>query len=219
MSESQGRRKVMVLTTIGKSGVTVETSATNWADLRRDLSRDGVVVENMNAVEGSSRMSFENDEAALPTGDFKIFLSPKETKSGTEAEDIIERLLEKFGDRASKHFNQGMHYTDKSNRALEALLESWKEMRKREKEERVEGSTRQAPENVDYSAKAIATRLRAIREQLDEALELADIASESEDVTAKPFAKGPSYSSGNHESYSDDDDDDEYGLYDDDDAF
>jgi hypothetical protein len=209
MSDSQGRRKVMILTTIGKSGVVVETSADNWADLKRDMSRQGVVVDNMNAVEGSSRMSFENDEAALPTGDFKVFMSPKETKSGTDSEDRVQHLLEKYGDKANKHFNAGMHYTDKSDKALVALLDSWKEMRRREKEERVEGVVKSAPENVDYSAKAIATRLRAIREQLDEALELADIASEAEDVTAKPFAKGPSYSSSESSSY---DDDDDYGY-------
>lgn len=217
MSNTQGNRKVMVLTTIGKSGVVVETTAENWGNLRRDLSRNGVVVDNMNAVEGISRMSFENDDAALPTGDFKIFLSPKETKSGwTEEEEKIERLLEKHGDKANRHFNQGMHYTDKSNKALVTLLESWKEMRRREREERVEQPKAEVC-NVDYSAKAILTRLKAIKEALDEAIELAELASEADDVTAKPFAKGPSRSSSDDEEY---DDDDRYdNEFDDDDDF
>lgn len=53
-----------------------------WGDLKRVLERGGYDLSNLVAVERSSKVTFQEDEATLPSGDFTIFLRPSKSKFG-----------------------------------------------------------------------------------------------------------------------------------------
>lgn len=94
-------KKVTVYTSNLGNGKTIETSATTFGALQTDLNSAGVSVENMRAVIGETKVTLEHPDAALPEGDFKIFLLPIKTKSGNvtrkELYKIIKDLKENNG--------------------------------------------------------------------------------------------------------------------------
>lgn len=75
-------RKVTVYNTLGGNMTPVETSATTWSELQRDLDRYGVSYSGMSAVIGATQVSLESPAAQLPTEPFQLFLAAKKVKSG-----------------------------------------------------------------------------------------------------------------------------------------
>ena len=236
-------RKITVLTTIGKSGIAVHSQAQTWGELKIDLSEAGVITENMNVVEGTTRVTLENNEAQIPAGDFKIFMTPKETKSGGSSNPVRQKvryIIETVGEKAKAYFNRDdVNYTNKKASELESLVYRWEQKKgavtvpegwvpaaykRHEKPAQVAAETLQIPEDngpLDYSAKAIKTRLLCIQEQLTVALGLADLAAEAEEIAAGSFAHGSEsgryvsdYEAGfydeEEEEEEEEDDDDEY---------
>lgn len=94
-------KKVTVYSSNLGNGKTIETSATTFGALQTDLNSDGIYTDNMRAVIGETKVTLEHPDAALPEGDFKIFLLPIKTKSGNvtrkELYEIIKDLKEKRG--------------------------------------------------------------------------------------------------------------------------
>lgn len=94
-------KKVTVYSSNLGNGKTIETSATTFGALQTDLKSDGIYTDNMRAVIGETKVTLEHPDAALPEGDFKIFLLPIKTKSGNvtrkELYEIIKDLKKKRG--------------------------------------------------------------------------------------------------------------------------
>ncbi len=129
-------KKIVVFTTNGSgSGKTILTDALNWGELQKELSKNGVQYSGMKAVDGKSKVTFENGEAALPDGDMTLFLLPVKTKSGAkDAKDMsfseirafIKDAIESNPDKAKTHFNEGKNYTNKSTDDLRLLVSTYK---------------------------------------------------------------------------------------------
>lgn len=79
---TQATRTVTVFATKGKRKAKIETNATKWSELRSLISNEGYDVNNLHATENVRRSDLAHADAALPEGDFTVFLRPKKTKSG-----------------------------------------------------------------------------------------------------------------------------------------
>ncbi len=121
-------RKIKIYSTATGIAV-VESSATNWGQLKNELADKGYSVSNMTAVENKNNSNLELDEANLPDGEFVLMLAPKKTKSGglsySEIRLKIKQAFEDDKEAANEHFNVGKNYTNKSKDELESLLSSW----------------------------------------------------------------------------------------------
>lgn len=53
-----------------------------WGNLKRVLETEGYDLSNLVAVERNSKVTFQEDGATLPNGDFTIFLRPSKSKFG-----------------------------------------------------------------------------------------------------------------------------------------
>ena len=61
----------------------------------RDL---GIEPNNMSMIVGATKTELISDESVLPSEDFKLYLMPKQTKSGFErdSEEIYDEIAENF---------------------------------------------------------------------------------------------------------------------------
>lgn len=125
-------KKVIVFTTgVGKKEIT--TNALNWEDLKKDLEKNSVKYDGMKVMESINKTSLEHPEAAIPDGDFTLFLFPEKTKSGADGSNMKFAELRAFiagelatnEEAAKAHFNEGKNYTNKSTDDLRALVSSY----------------------------------------------------------------------------------------------
>lgn len=73
----------IVTTWASKGGAKkIETDAKTWGELKGTLSAH-YDLNNLQATEGASKVTYTEDGATLPEGDFKIFFKPMKVKSGT----------------------------------------------------------------------------------------------------------------------------------------
>lgn len=75
-----------VITVISTKGGRIEKFTTNvstWGDLKM-LIQDNYDLNNLKAVENINKTTLEHIDAALPEGDFRLFLRPSKTKSGID---------------------------------------------------------------------------------------------------------------------------------------
>lgn len=63
---------------------TVNVTGKTWGDLKYILRNKISNINDFRAIERVTKVTFERDEALLPTEDFIIFLVPKEVKSGVD---------------------------------------------------------------------------------------------------------------------------------------
>ena len=86
--------KVKVFSSEIQQMTDVEGNFTTWGELKNELVKKGINVNNMKATCRETATSFEADNAVLPVGqgkdmynnpngfDFTLFLNPIQTKSG-----------------------------------------------------------------------------------------------------------------------------------------
>lgn len=86
-------RKITVYATKGASMKTIESDATEWEQLERELRAEGYDTNSLHATENINRTDLINAKAKLPEGDFTVFLRPKKTKSGSGFDDMGFREL------------------------------------------------------------------------------------------------------------------------------
>jgi hypothetical protein len=77
-------RNIRVISSQTNSAKTIQSSATNWGDLKNELANHFSGVSDMKAIVRDTRVTLEAADAVLPTGDFTIILSMKKIASGTE---------------------------------------------------------------------------------------------------------------------------------------
>lgn len=105
-------RKIKVLSTIGVSG-TIETNVTTLGELKPLLAQREIDYSGMKMMVGETRNELSLDDAVLPEGDFKLYLMPQKTKSGS-IEGLVERLydiateLEEIGEELAGHSCSGV---------------------------------------------------------------------------------------------------------------
>ena len=100
-------------------------------ELKPLLKREGYDLNSLLAAESINRADLVNDLAVLPEGPFRVFLRPKQTKSGAdlpykEVRAKVQELIASDGDVAKAHFNEGKNYTTKKGDELNVLLNSYR---------------------------------------------------------------------------------------------
>jgi hypothetical protein len=93
-------RSIKVYTTVGVSG-TVETNVRTLGELKPILRQQEIDYSGMKMLVGETKNELNVDDAVLPEGDFKLYLVPQKTKSGS-IEDTLEEIQEEQAEQAAK---------------------------------------------------------------------------------------------------------------------
>jgi hypothetical protein len=87
MSEVQApgisEREITIYATRGGQMQKIMTSATTWGELQPLVRNAGFDLSSLLAAENITKTDLVNDLAVLPTSAFRLFLRPKQTKSGS----------------------------------------------------------------------------------------------------------------------------------------
>ena len=124
-------REIVAYATKGGKIAKINTDVKTWGELKPLLKEEGYDLNSLLAAESINRADLVNDLAVLPEGPFRVFLRPKQTKSGAdlpykEVRAKVQELIASDGDVAKAHFNEGKNYTTKKGDELNVLLNSYK---------------------------------------------------------------------------------------------
>ena len=124
-------REIVAYATKGGKIAKINTDVKTWGELKPLLKREGYDLNSLLAAESINRADLVNDLAVLPEGPFRVFLRPKQTKSGAdlpykEVRAKVQEIIASDGDVAKAHFNEGKNYTTKKGDELNVLLNSYK---------------------------------------------------------------------------------------------
>ena len=124
-------REIVAYATKGGKIAKINTAVRTWGELKPLLKNEGYDLNSLLAAESINRADLVNDLAVLPEGPFRVFLRPKQTKSGAdlpykEVRAKVQELIASDGDVAKAHFNEGKNYTTKKGDELNVLLNSYK---------------------------------------------------------------------------------------------
>ena len=124
-------REIVAYATKGGKIAKINSDVKTWGELKPLLKREGYDLNSLLAAESINRTDLVNDLAVLPEGPFRVFLRPKQTKSGAdlpykEVRAKVQELIASDGDVAKAHFNEGKNYTTKKGDELNVLLNSYK---------------------------------------------------------------------------------------------
>ena len=124
-------REIVAYATKGGKIAKINSDVKTWGELKPLLKREGYDLNSLLAAENINRADLVNDLAVLPEGPFRVFLRPKQTKSGAdlpykEVRAKVQELIASDGDVAKTHFNEGKNYTTKKGDELNVLLNSYK---------------------------------------------------------------------------------------------
>jgi hypothetical protein len=131
MSEVQApvttEREVTIYATRGGQMKKIMTSVKTWGDLQPLVRREGFDLSSLLAAENINKTDLVNDLAVLPEGNFRLFLRPKQTKSGAtpdrkECFAIIKAHIEKNPSDKSKFVIDGKNMTQLSTPVVQDLV-------------------------------------------------------------------------------------------------
>jgi hypothetical protein len=131
--------KVTVFSTKGQKQTIVETTATTWGELKKDLDIKGIQYDGMQAVVRETKGILKLDGAVLPKGltvgdgvtdDFVLFLSPsKQTAGSINPDDMGYAELKTYikeqrenSDEAKDFFGD---YTHSTSVDLREMIQDW----------------------------------------------------------------------------------------------
>ncbi len=126
MSDIKLLRKVLVFDSAAQTKKEFQSSATIWGDLKRELPSHGINTNNCKFIEGSTKLTLEQDQALLPMKDFVIFKMPVSTKSAaTLTSDEYKKLIREViaVNPDAKTFFTG--YSSMKVADLQAILNKW----------------------------------------------------------------------------------------------
>jgi hypothetical protein len=130
MSEVQApvttEREVTIYATRGGQMKKITTAVKTWGELQPLVRREGFELSSLLAAENINKTDLVNDLAVLPEGNFRLFLRPKQTKSGApdrkECFAIIkEHIANNPGDKA-KFTIDGKNMTQLSTPVVQDLV-------------------------------------------------------------------------------------------------
>jgi len=111
-------RKIVIYSTKTGRAVSLETPVSTWAELRSMSEMSSLLNESMTATIVETKTQLVDGDSILPTGDFKLVLTPTKTKAGTEVIDVaavVLRLKEEFNEafnRVMEEIEEGEHSTE-----------------------------------------------------------------------------------------------------------
>ena len=130
MSEVQApvttEREVTIYATRGGQMKKITTAVKTWGDLQPLVRREGFDLGSLLAAENINKTDLVNDLAVLPEGNFRLFLRPKQTKSGApdrkECFAIIKAHLANHPGDKSKFVIDGKNMTQLSTPVVQDLV-------------------------------------------------------------------------------------------------
>lgn len=131
MSEVQApvttEREVTIYATRGGNMKKIMTSVKTWGELQPLVRREGFDLGSLLAAENINKTDLVNDLAVLPEGNFRLFLRPKQTKSGAtpdrkECFAIIKAHLAVYPNDKSKFIIDGKNMTQLSTSVVQDLV-------------------------------------------------------------------------------------------------
>ena len=124
---TQQEREITIYATRGGQMKKINTAATTWGELQSLVRAEGFDLSSLLAAENINKSDLVNDLAVLPTTAFRLFLRPKQTKSGAtpdrkECFSIIKAHLATFPE--DKHlFNiDGKNVTQLATPVVQELV-------------------------------------------------------------------------------------------------
>lgn len=130
MSEVQApvitEREITIYATRGGQMKKITTAVRTWGELQPLVRREGFDLSSLLAAENINKTDLVNDLAVLPEGNFRLFLRPKQTKSGApdrkECFAIIKaHIVANPGDKA-KFTIDGKNMTQLSTPVVQDLV-------------------------------------------------------------------------------------------------
>jgi len=131
MSEVQApvttEREVTIYATRGGNMKKIMTSVKTWGELQPLVRREGFDLGSLLAAENINKTDLVNDLAILPEGNFRLFLRPKQTKSGAtpdrkECFAIIKAHLAVYPNDKQKFIIDGKNMTQLSTPVVQDLV-------------------------------------------------------------------------------------------------
>lgn len=126
-------RKVTVYSTKGKSNAVITTDVATWGELQPLLTAEGYDLNSLNATENINRTDLINTGAVLPEGEFTLFLRPKQTKSGSDEEEVdletasfreLREVIKCMEENEKEAFIGSLEGTNYTHMSTERLRES-----------------------------------------------------------------------------------------------
>ena len=130
MSEVQApvsqEREITIYATRGGQMKKITTAVTTWGELQPLVKREGFDLSSLLAAENINKSDLVNDLAVLPATAFRLFLRPKQTKSGApdrkECFAIIKAHLANHPGDKSKFVIDGKNMTQLSTPVVQDLV-------------------------------------------------------------------------------------------------
>lgn len=131
MSEVQApvttERVITIYATRGGQMKKITTDAQTWGDLQPLVRKEGFDLSSLLAAESVNKSDLVNDLAVLPAQDFRLFLRPKQTKSGAtpdrkECFAIIKAHIANNPADKSKFTIDGKNMTQLSTSVVQELV-------------------------------------------------------------------------------------------------
>jgi hypothetical protein len=130
MSEVQApvsqEREITIYATRGGQMKKITTAVTTWGELQPLVRREGFDLSSLLAAENINKADLVNDLAILPATAFRLFLRPKQTKSGAldrkECFAIIKAHLANYPGDKSKFVIDGKNMTQLSTPVVQDLV-------------------------------------------------------------------------------------------------
>lgn len=119
-------REITIYATRGGQMKKIMTSATTWGELQPLVRNEGFDLSSLLAAENINKSDLVNDLAVLPTTAFRLFLRPKQTKSGAldrkECFAIIKAHLAVSPEDKAKFTIDGKNVTQLSTPVVQDLV-------------------------------------------------------------------------------------------------
>jgi hypothetical protein len=130
MSEVQApditEREITIYATRGGQMKKIMTSATTWGELQPLVRREGFDLSSLLAAENINKSDLVNDLAVLPATAFRLFLRPKQTKSGAldrkECFAAIKAHIAVYPNDKPKFVIDGKNMTQLSTQVVQELV-------------------------------------------------------------------------------------------------
>ena len=177
----------------------VETSATTWGELQRDLRSQSISYDGMKSVIGESKLTLEADAAVLPTAGFTLFLMPKKTKAGADINSMsykeiraaIKDAIDYKEEQGKAHFNVGKNYTTKGTEELRGLLGKWLGQTvipqdKKSKKVKAKAPKKNIPDKKEKKSNSIIEKAKKITEEISKEKNVADVVESVKESKEKP---------------------------------
>ena len=119
-------REITIYATRGGQMQKIMTSARTWGELQPLVRQAGFDLSSLLAAENINKSDLVNDLAVLPSSPFRLFLRPKQTKSGAysrkECFTIVKKFLLDNPGKKSLFTIDGKNVTQLKTEVLQALV-------------------------------------------------------------------------------------------------